>query len=445
MPTSVVFPKANLERTSGEISSWMVSAGDKVSAGDALFEVEDDKAVVEVDSPADGFIGELAATGEEIDVGDVVATIYDSKEEMDAARAAPNSDIAPAARPQQPAAQDVPTAADAPSPVAAQVPSGRAKSTPLARRIAKDNGISIEGLTGTGPKGRVQKKDVLAALAGAPTPATSATTTPVPPAPPVAMAGAQAPSVLNAVWYQKGDGLPVAFIHGFSADYTSWGGLLSGARYDWPAIALDLPCHGASGTSLPRDLDGIAAAVEATLQAEGVTDLALAAHSFGAAVAARVASRGVLRIRGLCLFAPAGISPEANPGFVSAMQRARSAESLLPWLTQLVHDPGLISDIFVERTVAARASEEAFAALQGFGQTFFPDGTQRFNVIDDLSNFLGPVRVIHGRQDRILPVDATRNLPGNVAMHLWDNCGHMPHFEHRRDALRILEELLRSV
>ena len=444
MPTSVVFPKANLELTTGEISRWSVSKGDKVSAGDILFEVEDDKAVVEVDSPADGFIGVLFETGEVVDVGAVVATIYETKEEMDAETAAPASAATPWTTP----AKEVlaPAAVEAGRPSTAPVnASGRVNSTPLARRIARDNGITVDGLRGSGPNCRVQKRDVLEALSGAstaPTQSVAPTASAKLPSP-ITLTSTNA-SRLNAVWYQKGEGTPVAFLHGFGADYSSWGGLLSGARYDFPAIALDLPCHGASIGDLPADLDAIAASVEATLQAEGVTELTVAAHSFGGAVAARLASRGVLRVRALCLFAPVGLSPEINSAFVSAMMRTRTAEGLRPWLTQLVDDPSLIGEVFVDRTIAARASDESFAALQSFGNHFFPDGTQRFNVVDDLASYLGPLRVIYGRQDRILPVEAARNLPGNAALHLWDRCGHMPHFEHRRDALRILEEVRRS-
>ncbi|WP_136442634.1 acetoin dehydrogenase dihydrolipoyllysine-residue acetyltransferase subunit [Pacificoceanicola onchidii] len=433
MPTSVTFPKASLEKTSGEISNWNVSAGDKVSIGDILFEVEDDKATVEVDSPADGYIGQLFETGEEIDVGGVVATIYETREDMETEASAPAA-AAPVADLQEAAAPVAKAAENAPQPA----PSGKIKSTPLARRIARDNGLSLTGLAGTGPNGRVQKRDVLAALAApvaAPLTASSPTTTPT-----------MAPDAarLNAVWYQKGTGEPVAFLHGFGADVAIWGGLLSGARYDFPAIALDLPCHGASDGETPADLDAIAARVEATLLAEGVREVTLAAHSFGGAVAARLASRGVLRIRALCLFAPAGLSPEINHAFVAAMLRSQSREALRPWLEQLVVDPSLITEAFLERSMAGRATAEKMAALQSFAQTFLPDGTQRFNVTRDLAGYLGPLRVIYGRQDRILPASAAQNLPGNAALHLWDNCGHMPHFEHRRDALRILEEVRRS-
>ena len=425
MPTSVTFPKANLEKTSGEISNWTVSEGDKVAAGDVLFEVEDDKAVVEVDSTADGYIGGLAETGEEIDVGAVVATIYETKEELEAAAATPK------------AAATATTSAPEPAVVArVAMPreAGRTATinpTPLARRIARENGVSLEGLKGTGPRGRVQKRDVMALLEGlvmAPPPA-------------VVSGGGRR---LNSVWYQNGEGLPVAFLHGFGADYSSWGGLLSGARYDWPALALDLPCHGASGPHLPADLDGIAADVEATLRAEGVTELMIAAHSFGSAVAARVASRGVLRIRALCLFAPAGLTPDMNASFVAGMLRAESVESLLPWLLQLVEEPGLINDVFLERSMAARATESQRDAFRRFADRFFPNGTQRFDVKDDLAAYAGPLRVIYGRKDRILPPGATQNLPGNAALHLWDDCGHMPHFERRREALRVLEEVRRS-
>ena len=431
MPVSVVFPKFNIEKTSGEISNWLVSEGDKVSPGDVLFEVEDDKAAVEVDSTETGFIGELAETGEEIDVGSVVATIFESKEELDAAKTAPVADVKKSALAES----------SEPSPQPLQVAALRSANvnpTPLARKIARENGLVLDGLNGTGPNGRIQKRDVIEALA-------RISDQPSPVQLQQALHAQTSGTVLNAVWYQKGEGLPVAFLHGFGSDYTSWGPLLSGARYDWPAVALDLPCHGDSGTQMPADLDDIAADVEATLMAHGVTESLLAAHSFGGAVAARIASRGILRVRGLCLFAPAGLSPEINASFISGMPRARSKESLRPWLLQLVEDGSLISDIFLDRAMATRATDKKFDALQRFGHGFFADGAQRFNTLADLAAYLGPVRVIFGRQDRILPVEATRKLPGNVALHLWDNCGHMPQFEHRREALRILEEVRRSV
>lgn len=434
MPVSVSFPKFSIEKTCGEIAHWSVAEGDQVSPGDTLFEVEDDKATVEVDSPAGGYIGGLAEVGEEIDVGEVVATVYETKEEMEAAKSAAPAEAAAF----EAVADAAPTPAAAATGSAAAGRSGTAiNPTPLARRIASENGLSLDGLVGTGPRGRVQKRDVLAELARL-----AATPTAAPAAAPVNVPSDA--TILNSVWIQKGEGLPVAFIHGFGADLTAWGGTLGGARFDWPAIAVDLPCHGASGTHLPADLDGIAADVEATLMAQGVTELVISAHSFGSAVAARIATRGFLRVRALCLFAPAGISPQINAGFVDGMLRARSPEGLRTWLNLLVDDPSLISDAFVDYAVNARADDTRFEALRRFGAQFFPEGSQRFSVMDDLARYLGPVRVVYGRQDRILAANATRHLPGNVALHLWDRCGHMPQLEYPREAVTVLEEVRRS-
>ncbi|MEM7463769.1 MAG: acetoin dehydrogenase dihydrolipoyllysine-residue acetyltransferase subunit [Pseudomonadota bacterium] len=429
MPVSVIFPKVNLETTSGEISRWAVSDGDEVSEGDILFEVEDDKAAVEVESNANGYIGQLTKEETEVEVGAVVAQIFSTKEEYKAAQT-------PAGAERVQSETSEPISDLKSSGVFANTPtqhrrSGTINPTPLARRIARENGLSLDGLVGTGPRGRIQKRDVITELERlakfASQPVSTATSGP-----------------LYANWYQKGEGLPVAFIHGFAADHTSWNPMLSGARYSWPSIALDLPCHGQSNSLLPDNLDAIAADVETTLAEKGIDELVIAAHSFGAAVASRIASRGFLRVRALCLFAPAGLSPDINPSFVGGMCRARSKEALLPWLYMLVEDKALIKEAFWERALAARQTDEKFEALRGFAAQFFPDQTQRFNVLDDLANLSGPVRVVFGRQDQILNVNCTRNLPGNVALHIWDHCGHMPQFEHRKQALNILEEVWRS-
>lgn len=455
MPASVVFPKVNLEKTSGEISSWAVSEGDEVSVGDLLFEVEDDKATVEIEAENSGFIGGLAEVDEEIDVGSVVALIFETQE--DALSAASRAVTAEDEPKEEDAAEPV-----APTPVAAQPTAVETKinPTPLARRLAKDNGLSLEGVTGTGPRGRIQKSDVLnalenavstaaipeaapaaAAAAAAPSPVVAA---PTPSAPTPVVATPSSAQILNSVWFQKGEGLPIVMIHGFGADYTVWNGTLAGQRYDFPALAIDLPCHGDSGHHLPNDLDGIAADVEATLIAQGLSSVMIIAHSFGSAVAAKVASRGVIDVKALCLFAPAGLTPEANAGFIAGMTTARSVEGVKPWLQQLVDDASLITDPFVDRAMSVRNDDAKFGALQQFAMRFFPDGTQAFNVLDDLDRLLCPVRVVYGRQDRILPVSATRALPGNVALHLWNDCGHMPQFENRKDALHIIEEVRRS-
>lgn len=423
MPVSVFYPKVSLEETSGRISRWLVAEGETVTAGQVLFEIENDKAAVEVEAPAGGIASGLVPEGATVDVGSEVARILlPGDAPVTTAVAAPPPEKVAAAAPAAGAR------VAAPSALAARAPN----PTPLARRIARDSGIDLHGLAGTGPHGRVQKKDVLTHLSDLATH----------PQGPAAIGSDR--ETLNAVWLRRGEGLPVVLLHGFSADLNNWRGLFAGARVDWPVLALDLPAHGASPLDVPEDINALAERVETSLVQLGVTELVLGGHSFGGAIAARVAARGRLDVRGLCLFAPAGLGPQINADFTQGILRARQAESLRPWLEFLVQDPRVITDAFVKAVVAARSNPDLTASMSSFAARFFPDCTQYVSIRDDLANLRQPVRVIFGRQDRILPFATTRSLPANVGLHAMDACGHMPHLEHPGLSLRLLDELVRS-
>lgn len=428
MPTHVVYPKVSLEMSSGRIARWLVAEGETVRQGQVLFEIDNDKAAVEVESPASGVIHTLVESEIEVDVGADVARIYGDGEAYggmeiqevetgEAVTEASRAILLPGAR-----------------------RSGRGPNpTPLARRIAREHGIVLDGLTGTGPGGRIQKTDVVARVGDARRPATIEMPTVLP-----AVRKDGSPAPLNATWLRKGDGLPVVLLHGFSADLNNWRGMLAGARADWPALAIDLPAHGRSPHAIPDDLDRMAATIEATVAAEHDGPLVLAGHSFGGALAARLASRGQLDIHGLCLVSPAGLGPEINGAFVAGVLRARQQESLKPWLDLLVHDAAVISPAFLQAVVQQRDDTGLTAAMGAFAERFFPDGTQSISIRDDLARLSQPVRIVFGRQDRILPFSATVGLPGNVGLHAVDACGHMPHLEYPALVMKILGEVRRS-
>lgn len=429
MPIHVVYPKVSLELSSGRIARWLVAEGEAVRQGQVLFEIDNDKAAVEVESPADGVIRELTGSEIEIEVGGNVARIYADGEahgdDKATAVEAPAAEVK--ATPVVPAEERQNGWRQHPNP------------TPLARRIAREHGIVLDGLHGTGPGGRVQKTDVVAKIGKAGHVRPMAVESIF-----IQQQHDATRAPLNAVWLRRGQGLPVVFLHGFSADLNNWRGMLAGARGDWPALALDLPAHGRSPRDVPEDLDRMADHVEATLAAEQVGPLVLAGHSFGGALATRLASRGQLDIRGLCLFAPAGLGPEINAAFVDGILRARRSESLRPWLALLAHDPATISPAFLQAVVQQRDDEGLTAAMRAFAERFLPDGTQAASIRSDLARLSCPVRIVFGRQDRMLPFGATAGLPGNVGLHAVDNCGHMPHLEYPALATAILDEVRRS-
>ncbi|MGH6763517.1 MAG: acetoin dehydrogenase dihydrolipoyllysine-residue acetyltransferase subunit [Phyllobacterium sp.] len=435
MAVEVILPKVDMDMETGQISRWYAKDGDAVTKGQLLFEIETDKAAMEVDSPASGILGDVSALeGAVVPVGQAVAWIYAEGEERKGVSApveavAAKTEIAPSTLV---AKEEVASFQDAP-PVTVEREGVRA--TPLARRLARDAGIDLSTLKGSGPKGRIQKTDIEASLAGAePRAAAKA-----------ALANGEAP--LNAVWLRQGDGasVPLVLIHGFGADLNSWRMMLAGASLANPVLALDLPGHGGSSLVIPEDLDAIAVLVEETLAAFGVAGCVLVGHSLGGAVAATIAARGVADIRSLVLISSAGLGPDINGAFLSGFVRAQSEQSLMPWLRQLVSDEAVLSRPFINATLAQAADRELRAAQASITDRFFTDGTQVFDVRGSLAPLSIPLRLIFGAEDRVIPVGHAHGLPGTVGVHIFPTCGHMPQIEQREAVVGIINEVARAV
>ena len=146
----IVMPKLGLTMAEGLLAEWHVQPGDEVAAGQLLFVVETDKISNEVEAPAPGrILSLLVAAGDTVDVGTPIATWT-----------GPGQSAAP--EPHEPSAE--PIAAEAEPVATRERVAERLRSTPFARRLAAQGGIAIERVDGTGPRGRVQARDVQAAL-----------------------------------------------------------------------------------------------------------------------------------------------------------------------------------------------------------------------------------------------------------------------------------------
>jgi pyruvate dehydrogenase E2 component (dihydrolipoamide acetyltransferase) len=165
MATKVYMEALSPTMEEGRLVKWTKSEGDAVKTGDTLAEVETDKAIMELVARADGHLIKVQVSeGSTVPVGNVVAYIGAPGERIDgagsgeraAAPPAPTSTPAPPSAPAQPVAATAPAPADA----------TRVKASPLAKRIAKETGVDLKLLQGSGPGGRVVKRD----LEGAPSP-----------------------------------------------------------------------------------------------------------------------------------------------------------------------------------------------------------------------------------------------------------------------------------
>ena len=179
MATQIKLPEVAAGATHAVISSWLVNVGDTIVVGQQLAEIETDKAVVELLAEEAGTVLQLIGKpGDEMEVGSTIAVVGAPGESADVPAAEPEAPAAevPAAPVAAPIATPVATppaapVAEAPAPAAA---SGRQSVSPIARKLAKDSNLDLSQITGTGPAGRIVKRDVLAAAAAG-TPAAPAT------------------------------------------------------------------------------------------------------------------------------------------------------------------------------------------------------------------------------------------------------------------------------
>src|SRR6476661_2746162 len=149
--TEIVMPRLSDSMEEGTILKWLKADGDEVARGEPLAEIETDKATLTYESDAAGVLSIVAAAGETLPIGTVIARL-DGGSNGGGASAAPAP--APAAAPEQPASDPAtpPPAPDAPAAV-----SGRVKASPIARRIARERGIDLQLVVGSGPGGRIVK------------------------------------------------------------------------------------------------------------------------------------------------------------------------------------------------------------------------------------------------------------------------------------------------
>jgi len=172
MANKVTMPALSPTMTSGTLAKWLVAVGDSVQSGDVIAEIETDKATMEVEAIDDGTVAQILveAGTENVAVGAVIAvltaegeTVDDAVLATDTAKAEPAQADLTAPQAEVPAAMPKAAAGAKPPqqmPVEAADKDGRIFATPLARRIAASRGVALTGIVGSGPHGRILRRDV---------------------------------------------------------------------------------------------------------------------------------------------------------------------------------------------------------------------------------------------------------------------------------------------
>src|SRR5215210_6997890 len=175
----VAMPRLSDSMEEGTILKWLKSDGDEVKRGEELVEIETDKANMTYEADSDGVLSIVAKEGDTLPVGETIARLGDGSE-AGGAQEQPEADTAEAEQPaaeeeqpeEQPSGNGKPSETPEPAPAEAQAApgngdgDGRVKASPVAKRMAREMGVELGQLKGSGPGGRIVKADVEAAAKG---------------------------------------------------------------------------------------------------------------------------------------------------------------------------------------------------------------------------------------------------------------------------------------
>ncbi len=348
---------------------------------------------MELPALADGRLLEvLAAEGSDVDVGAPLCR-YES---ADGATPVAVAEPPPTAQ----AEPAVATPAE-PPPLPDRAAGARQRATPLARRLARDQGIDLADLHGTGRRGRVEARDVRAAETG----------------------NGEGHGLAVQHWQPSAAIRATAvLLHGFGGDAQTWAALAAHlVRQGMRVAAPDLPGHGATRLDA-TDIAGLAAPLAGLLDSAPVE---LVGHSMGAAVAVALARAHPDRIARLTLIAPAGLDAVIDAEFVHGVASAHTPGGLAHLLRRLSARPLALS----ATQLAQMAKAFAARRLAALADTLVADGRQQIDIVPDLDALPMPVRVVWGLEDRIIPWTQVARLPSHVAVHLVAGAGHMPHWD----------------
>ena len=187
MPIPILMPALSPTMTEGKIARWLKKEGEEVHAGDVIAEIETDKAVMELEATDEGTLAKIVVPegAEGVPVNAVIAVLAEDGEDVAEVAQIDPATLAPAGAQAAPKAeqpkeaekaeaapkQAAPSKAPSPAPAgaspapAAPRPAGRVFASPLAKRLAKEHGIDLSLIAGSGPRGRIVKRDVEAAIA----------------------------------------------------------------------------------------------------------------------------------------------------------------------------------------------------------------------------------------------------------------------------------------
>ena len=421
---TMTMPQLGETMEHGIVAQWLVQEGEAFSRGDPIIEFETDKTAVEYPALGSGVLVEQSVNeGDQVNVGEPIAIVdigegpnWLNTDDTD------NTGLNDVRSVDQEAVIEV-DGSRAPE-VAEPQSTPNTRATPAARKLARQSGMDINAIAGTGRRGRIEQHDVQQA---------------------VGSAGADAVTYIgDLALHDRGpaEGKTYLLLHGFAADHSAWA-LLARAmsRAGCRAVAVDLPGHGKS-RSAATDVESLSVGLDAVLDAVTADrSCHIVAHSMGALPAVQLAlaqleENAKPAIGSLTLIAPAGLGVSVDGQFIEGMAAPSSRAEVTHLLRKLSAWPQSLSP----GSIDALYEQLGQGRLRELAASLASDHKQRVDIHDALGRVASriPVKIIMGHADRIFDWHDVLHVHPRVAVHHLPSAGHVPHWDEPRTVADII-------
>jgi len=454
-------PRMGETMEEGTVLTWFKSPGDSFKRGEVLLELETDKMVVEVPALEDGDLLEILASEQStVEIGsslaligmrDSVSNIKKKKyKNKDSRIGDPQGTVKTQSseeqeqHPQDSSMRDFEK--DDFENLKPKTKDENIRATPAARRLAKKNTLPLKKVTGTGPMGRIEKKDVEDIIKKIHKPRfVDAEKTGEKSTEKILEERSSNIGDHQLSFNRKGISgrTPLLFIHGFGSDSQTWRyslGELSKTREVW---TIDLPGHGNSlkfpmeykSKSLFNEYSQI---LKEFLENTGLKRVHLIGHSLGGGIALNFALNHLNSVSSLTLLAPMGLGDNINEKFIESFAKGESVDEIRESLNLIFYNNSWVTDSLVNATVLQHQNPEFRKVLIRLASLLQKQDKQSWKVRDELQNLSMPVKLIWGKEDQVLPSSHAQDLPGSFAVHIFPNTGHMVHIEQSQVINRLI-------
>ena len=248
-------------------------------------------------------------------------------------------------------------------------------------------------------------------------------------------------SRLYSVSKGPADGTPIILLHGFGGSHRAWDAVIPALEAAHRVIAFDMPGHGGS---LDFPINGGAGDM-ANVVLNELADIVdgpvhFAGHSMGGATAAICALKAPERCASLTLLAPGSFGWEVNHRLLRRFASASSEVDITLLLEQFFGWQNPLPDGLAGEMALERKRNRAINNLETIVDALLDGSTQKVLPITDIAALDIPVKVIWGTQDRVLPTRQAHKLPGRIAVHIFEEVGHMVPMEIPDDVAHLILE-----